>query len=249
MINIISLISNPDRKAYEAIRSLNKKEQINVVVDNDVGELVTDPEQKTEIITAFFESLFSVENVAPFIGICPTKLETPFTADEISKCANKLRNNKSTGPDNLPAELIKAAPPIIHEEIAVILNLAAETGDYPKEIKKGYLLPLPKPKKPQGPCKSLRPIILLSVLRKILAVAVVQRVFDRTRESISVSQVAYSPDRGASELILTFKLLAEKAITSQNYEFHIIMLDMFRAFDTTYRASVLNKLKRNLKFR
>ena len=88
----------------------------------------------------------------------------------------------------MPAELIKVAPQIVHEEIAVILNTAAETGKCPIEIKKGHLLPLPKPKKPQGPCKSLRPIILLSVLRKILAVAVVQRVFDRVRKAISVSQ-------------------------------------------------------------
>ena len=143
----------------------------------------------------------------------------------------------------MPAELIKVAPQIVHEEIASILNIAAETGKCPIEIKKGHLLPLPKPKKPQGPCKSLRPIILLSVLRKILAVAVVQRVFDRVREAISVSQAAYSPGRGASELILSFKLLAERAITSQNYEFHIIMLDMSRAFDTIDRASVLNNLK------
>ena len=143
----------------------------------------------------------------------------------------------------MPAELIKVAPPVVHEEIASILNTAAETGKCPIEIKKGHLLPLPKPKKPQGPCKSLRPIILLSVLRKILAVAVVQRVFDRVREAISVSQAAYSPGRGASELILTFKLLAERAITSQDYEFHIIMLDMSRAFDTIDRASVLNNLK------
>ena len=70
-----------------------------------------------------------------------------------------------------------------------------------------------------------------------------QRVFDRVREAISVSQAAYSPGRGASELILAFKLLAEKAITSQDYEFHIIMLDMSRAFDTIDRASFLNNLK------
>ena len=70
-----------------------------------------------------------------------------------------------------------------------------------------------------------------------------QRVFDRVREAISVSQAAYSPGRGASELILAFKLLAEKAITSQDYEFHIIMLDMSRAFDTISRASVIENLK------
>ena len=70
-----------------------------------------------------------------------------------------------------------------------------------------------------------------------------QRIFDRTREAISISQAAYSPGRGASELILAFKLLAEKAITSQNYEFHILMLDMSRAFDTISRASVIENLK------
>ena len=34
-INLISLITNPERKAFEAVRSLHKKEQINVVVNND----------------------------------------------------------------------------------------------------------------------------------------------------------------------------------------------------------------------
>ena len=106
-----------------------------------------DPEQKVEIITNFFESLFSLENVATFIDIEPVKLTKPFTPEEIKTCANKLRNNKSTGSDNLPAELIKEAPKIVFIEIAEILNRAAETGEYPEEIKLGHLLPLPKPKK------------------------------------------------------------------------------------------------------
>ena len=117
------------------------------------GEIVTDSEQKTEIITKFFESLFSIENVAPFLDINPTKLTTPFTASEISTCVNKLRNNKSTGPDNLPAELIKVAPPEVHEQIALILNTAAETGNCPIEIKKDtYFLSL-NLKSPRVPVK------------------------------------------------------------------------------------------------
>ena len=169
---------------------------------NDKEELVIDPEEKNKIITKFFESLFCVENSAPFENVPPTKLNKPFTAQEIQKCANKLGNGKSTGPDNLPAELIKEAPLEIKEEISDILNTAAETGEYPVEIKHGHLLPLHKPNKPLGPCKSLRPIILLSVLRKILAVALVQRTFDRLRNEIHLSQAAYSPGRGARELIL-----------------------------------------------
>ena len=171
------------------------------------------------------------------------KVKTPFTSNEIKKAANKLRNGKSTGCDNLPAKLIKNAPDEIHEEIANILNIVSESGDYPKELKHGHLLPLPKPKKPQGPCKSLRPIVLLSVLRKLLAICFVQRTFDRLRAAINVSQAAYSPGRGASELILTFKLLAERAISSNGYEFHILMLDMPRAFDTIQRGSLIKHLK------
>ena len=150
-INFIKQFPNPERKAYEAIRNLNKKEQTNVVVTNENKEAVNDPEQKTEIITSFFESLFTLENVAPFSEIKPVKLETPFSPKEIKACAKKLGNNKSTGPDNLPAELIKEAPEIVFNEIAEILNRAAETGEYPKEIKLGHLLPLPKPKKTPGP--------------------------------------------------------------------------------------------------
>ncbi len=169
-------------------------------------------------------------------------MNVPFTAEEIKKAASKLRSGKSTGCDNLPAELVKAAPEELHQEIANILNIVAETGNYPKELKHGLLLPLPKPKKPQGPCKSLRPIILLSVLRKILAICIVQRTFDCLRQAISVSQAAYSPGRSVSELILTLELLPECTITSSGYEFHMLMLDMSRAFDTIEPGTLIEHL-------
>ena len=57
----------------------------------------------------------------------------------------------------------------MYEEIADIFNIMAETGEYPREIKTGVLVPLQKPGKPKGPVENLRPIILLSVLRKDLS--------------------------------------------------------------------------------
>jgi len=44
----------------------------------------------------------------------------------------------------------------------------AETGDSPDELTQGLLSPLQKPGKPRGPTGNLRPIILLSIIRKIL---------------------------------------------------------------------------------
>ena len=52
----------------------------------------------------------------------------------------------------------------IHKDIRTLLNMIAETSNYPKEMKLGILTPLPKPGRKQGPPANLRPIILLSFI-------------------------------------------------------------------------------------
>ena len=153
-----------------------------------------------------------------------------------------MKNNKSPGCDNVQAELIKYGPDILYHHIASILNHAAKTGEKPLEVSLGQLLPLPKPNKPKGPPQNLRPIILLSVIRKLLAIIVVSRTFDRIREHISVSQAAYSPGRSTTELVFAFKILTEKAICAENYPVYLLMLDMSRAFDTIDRGTLLQDL-------
>eukprot|EP00794_Sanderia_malayensis_P018438 gene18438-20287_t len=55
------------------------------------------------------------------------------------------------GVDNLNTELIKYGPNILCEGIAKIVNIIAETGEYPEDIKEGILIPLSKPGKKPGP--------------------------------------------------------------------------------------------------
>ena len=72
----------------------------------------------------------------------------------------------------------------MYGEIADIFNIMAETGEYPREIKTGVLVPLQKPGKPKGPVENLRPIILLSVLQKILAICMLERINDKIDDNI-----------------------------------------------------------------
>ena len=53
----------------------------------------------------------------------------------------------------------------------------------------------------------------------------------------------YSAGRSTTELVFAFKLLAEKAITSSDYELSILMLDMSKAFDTIQRGTLFEDLK------
>lgn len=170
-------------------------------------------------------------------------MKNPFTAIEIRNAVSSLKNNKAPGCDNIKAEHLKYAPST-HQHIANILNKIAETGEYPNEIKQGLLTPIQKPGKSKGPPENLRPLIPLSTLRKILAVCVTRRIRALIDEHIlPVTQTAYTSGRSTAELVFAFKILAEKAITSINYNIHFLMLDMSKAFDTIKRGYLLNDLK------
>ena len=154
-----------------------------------------------------------------------------------------LKNGKSPGIDQVYGEMLKYGPEIIFTEIAEIFNLISETGIYPTEIKEGILIPLQKPGKKAGPSGNLRPIILLSTLRKILAICMLRRCLEKLLNKVPETQAAYQQGRSTTEQVFSFKILAEKAITSEDYRIILLMLDMSKAFDTVRRDKLFLILK------
>ena len=115
----------------------------------------------------------------------------------------------------------------------------ARTGEHPKEIKERILTPLQKPGRARGPLTNLRPIILLSMLRKILAICLIRRIGGKIDENIPIEQAAYRAGRGTTEHTCAYKILAEEAITSKDY---ITLMDMSKAFDTVRRHTLIEDL-------
>ena len=173
----------------------------------------------------------------------PCEMKTPFTGLEIKKAAESLKNRKSVGDDNLDAEFVKYGPLEIHEGVAKLLNNVASTGEYPEQIKQGILKPLRKPGKKPGPPSNLRPIILLSVLRKLLAICMIRRCWNRLSTKIPIEQAAYQAGRSTTEQVFAIKMLVEKAITSSNYNIYLLLLDMSKAFNTVSCGKLLKDLQ------
>ncbi len=138
---------------------------------------------------------------------------------------------------------MKYGPDTISSEIAKIFNEMSESGQYPNEVGDATLVPIQKPGKKAGPSQNLRPIILLSMLRKILAICKLRRCLDKILLIILNTQAAYQQGRSTTELVFSMKVLAEKAITSDNYEIMLLLFDMSKAFDTVRRNELFKILK------
>ena len=154
---------------FQVIRQLQLKERKKILVHTENG-VTRSEKRQIEIITNHFKEVFQRRGEQEIKDIEPTEMKRPLTEVEIRKSLSRLKNNKSTGIDDISAETTKFSPKIVYQQITDIFNEMAKTGTIPEEVIEGVLVLLPKPGKPQGPPANLRPIILLSILRKILAI-------------------------------------------------------------------------------
>ena len=243
LLNLESVKNDCD-KYYRAIRELkqNTPKQSLCVFDDDNLIVGTEEEQVVEI-SKHFQRVLGPDDVVNTKHYPPTPMIVPFNSNEIDKAAKSMPNGKACGIDRMHAEHVKYANDVTHDVIAQILNETAETGNYPEEIKIGILTPLPKPGKAKGPRENLRPIILLSIIRKILTICLIKRIWDRLSQLIGKDQAAYQSNRSTTEQVFAIKVLAEKAIGSSDFRIYILMLDMSKAFDTVNRNRLFTKLE------
>ena len=245
-IESIEKQNNDSRRMFSVIKEMNReKPKVPLLIRTREGNLTSNDAEQCELIAAHFKEQFFKE--AEQIKLSnPQAMRNPFTSSEISDAINKLRNNRSSGLDNVTAELLKYGPAILHDEIALIFNSLAETGDCPREIVQGILCALQKPGKTKGPLDHLRPIILLSMLRKILAICLKCRTIKRLDREIPPSQAAYRSGRSTTEHVFAAKVLCEKAISAKNFTIYLRLLDMSKAFDSVNRSLLVKDFEKTL---
>ena len=71
-------------------------------------------------------------------------------------------------------------------------------------------MPLCKPGKQKGPVKNLWPIILLTMLRKIIYIVLLKLVKPKYEDYLSQSESAYRSNRGTSDVLWAHRWLIAK---------------------------------------
>ena len=88
----------------------------------------------------------------------------------------------------------------------------------------------------------MRSIILLAPLRKILIKSLIDRCWGRMKKHITLSQETYQSGRSTTEQVFAIKTLGVKAITSENYDIFLLLLDMSKVFHIVDRKKLINIL-------
>ena len=101
-------------------------------------------------------------------------MEPEYSGEEIEVAAKKLKNSRAVGRDEVNVELKRCGCNELYEQTASLLHVTSETGQYPEDIRRDILNSLAKPLK-QNERVNVMPIILLSVLCKVITVTLIDR--------------------------------------------------------------------------
>ena len=215
-----------------------------MIHDKD-DKIIGNSEEKYQTVKKHFHDHFynpEVDEIQPFIGD-PRPLENKITRDEVKAATKAMNNNKAMGDDGIPLELLKYGPDELADSIANILNTVLETHNSEIQFGQSILLPMLKPKKTPGPVKHLRPLNLLTSIRKTLSNITLNRIKGTVDNYLAQSQAAYRKGRSTTDVVWAHRFVAAKVQKYQDIQVNITGLDMSSAFDTVERAKLLSELE------
>ena len=232
------------KKMFAASKILYGNKKKPLIVHDENKHNVESDNKKAEIIRNWFKQKLSKEQhdiIEPFDG-APRPLNVPITPWEVYKAASKLNNDRAVGEDNTSNELFKYAGYQVHIRYCSIINKCFETNSYLKCIGEGILNPLQKPKKPRGPTKSLRPLILSNSARKLMSMITLKRIETKLDHYTAPWQCAYKKEKSCSLIVWTQRILTS-VVMRKKWSYSKMGIDMTSAFNTIKRTTILALLK------
>ena len=236
---------NNIKALYDNIRVLtNKFKKSSRPVKDKLGNTLKTAEEQMKRWVEHFKEVLNQPppphdaNIQPAAAELPINCNRPSKA-EISKAINTLKNNKSPGPDNIPAEVLKADLETSTQMLYELLGKIWEDENIPQDWKEGHLVKLPK-KGDLSICDNYRGIMLLSVPGKVLNRVMLERMKKTVDQKLRDNQAGFRQNRSCADQIATLRIIIEQSLefTSPLYT---VFIDFQKAFDSLDR-SVLWKL-------
>ena len=163
----------------------------------------------------------------------------PITDDEVSIAMKRLSNGRTKDFDDLYGEFFKYGYEALTSPICVIINSIFVTQTPLEATQISELFCLNKPKGAPT-VKNLRPITLMSIIRKIMEIIILNQIYPYLDAYISPNQSARR-NRSTADIIWTYQYQTAFA-ERYNRIVYFLGIDLTKAFDTVDRNLLLGIL-------
>ena len=215
------------------------------VIDKNGNPLPTTKEQLKRWAEHFRELLNRTTPDSP-PDIPPAETELPISCDkpsktEIKKAIMTLRSGKAAGPDETPAEAIKADIETAVQMLYSLFSKIWEKEEVPAQWKEGIIIKLPK-KGDLRDCINYRGIMLLSTPGKVLNRILLERMKDAVDPKLRDQQAGFRRYRSCADQIASLRIIVEQSL-KWNTPLYISFIDYEKAFDSVDRETMWKLLR------
>uniref|UniRef100_A0A8C5MLG5 Reverse transcriptase domain-containing protein n=1 Tax=Leptobrachium leishanense TaxID=445787 RepID=A0A8C5MLG5_9ANUR len=194
-----------------------------------------------------------MQSERPHAGQAPPTVQSPCIRQEFSfrpvpvsvvtKLLRKQKMKYQSGPDQIPAMLLKISAPAIANPVATLINESLATGYIPKLWKTARVVPIHK-SGDSTLVSNYRPISLLPVMSKILEKCVYTQLRDYYQywKYLTPDQSGFRPNHSTTTALLKVCNDIQAGMEQGNLT-GAIFLDFAKAFDTVDHGILLEKLK------
>nr|KAG5690854.1 hypothetical protein BaRGS_031206 [Batillaria attramentaria] len=232
---------------YQVTKKLmGKFQQTDKPVKDKNGHPLTTTEEQLKRWAEHFRELLNrpIPETPP--DIPPAETELPINCEkpskaEIRKAIMTLRNGKAAGPDEIPAEAIKADTETAVNMLHSLFSKIWEKEEVPAQWKEGIVIKLPK-KGDLRDCSNYRGIMLLSVPGKVLNRILLERMREAVDPMLRDQQAGFRRNRSCADQIASLRIIVEQSL-EWNSPLYINFIDCEKAFDSVDREALWKLLR------
>lgn len=174
-------------------------------------------------------------------SVTPVMCNITLTVDVVQAVLQNLDVTKATGPDNIPARLLKETAPVISESLCTLFNRSLAEGAFPEDWKTANIFPVHKKGK-RDYAENYRPISLLPIVSKVLERCVFYNIKNHLNTAFKNSQHGFI--RGRSCVTNLLEVLDHiGSVLDDGGQIDTVYLDMSKAFDKVSHINLLHKLQ------
>ena len=210
------------------------------------GSIVSDPVGKANLLVNQFANNSTLPDMdMPFPEVpvqYPDISSLRITNKKVKSILDKLDLNKSCGPDQIPAVVLKRCSPELTPVFSKLFRLINSKSTFPQSWKLANIHPISKKGDLTDP-SNYRPIALTSIISKVFETIINDHIVSHLDQYSILQDTQYGFRKRRSTIDHLISISHKFCQSIEQYgESYALALDISKAFDRVWHAGLLSKL-------